>query len=32
MDAARARNIRLALLLALIPLGLFILTLLGFVR
>jgi|GEM_PF-4488852 len=32
MDQARVKNLRLALLLALIPLGLFILTLLGFVR
>lgn len=32
MAAARARNIRLALLLALIPVGLFILTVLGFIQ
>lgn len=32
MDKARAKNIRLALLLALIPVGLFILTVLGFVK
>ena len=32
MDKARVKNLRLALLLALIPLGLFILTLLGFVK
>ncbi len=32
MDKARAKNIRLALLLALIPVGLFVLTLLGYVK
>ncbi|TCS73399.1 hypothetical protein EDC61_102169 [Sulfuritortus calidifontis] len=32
MDKGRAKNIRLALLLALIPLALFVLTLLGFVK
>ncbi len=32
MAAARAKNIRLALLLAAIPVGLFILTVLGFIQ
>lgn len=32
MDKARAKNIRLALSLALIPVGLFILTIMGYVK
>lgn len=32
MDKARAKNVRLLLLLALIPVGLFILTIMGYVK